>query len=139
MGWHIIDQGPDIPSDPAPSLRPNFRQWLLPEVFAKSVAALNLTAGGAPWPTDKQLQDLHDQILRQPNRTLLEANEAIRKLPFKAQVDVDEITGEQDPAAKLIDFANPEQVDAAVESKRPWIYRNLAEWKDLNASVVARE
>jgi len=33
----------------------------------------------------------------------------------------------------------PEQVDAVVESKRMWIYRNLAEWKDLNASVVVRE
>lgn len=34
---------------------------------------------------------------------------------------------------------SPEMVDAVVESKRMWIYRNLAEWKDLNASVVARE
>ncbi len=33
----------------------------------------------------------------------------------------------------------PEQVDALVESKRLWIYRNLAEWKDLNATAVARE
>ena len=33
----------------------------------------------------------------------------------------------------------PEQADAVVESKRMWIYRNLAEWKDLNASAVARE
>jgi len=33
----------------------------------------------------------------------------------------------------------PEQVDAVVESKRMWIYRSLAEWKDLNASAVVRE
>lgn len=33
----------------------------------------------------------------------------------------------------------PEQVDAVVESKRMWIYRNLSEWKDLNASAVVRE
>jgi predicted metal-dependent hydrolase len=33
----------------------------------------------------------------------------------------------------------PEQVDAVVASKRLWIYRNLAEWKDLNASAVTRE
>ncbi len=33
----------------------------------------------------------------------------------------------------------PEQVDAVVESKRMWIYRNLADWKDLNASAVVRE
>jgi type I restriction enzyme R subunit len=108
LGWQIVDQGPEIPSDPTKSLRLNFRQWLLPEAFAKSVAALNITADGKPWLTDKQLQDLQDQILRQPNRTLLEANEAIQKLVLKAQVDVNEITGEQDPVVKLIDFANPE-------------------------------
>lgn len=33
----------------------------------------------------------------------------------------------------------PEQVDALVESKRMWIYRNLAEWRDLNSSAVVRE
>jgi predicted metal-dependent hydrolase len=33
----------------------------------------------------------------------------------------------------------PEQVDSIVESKRLWIYRNLAEWKYLNASTVTRE
>ncbi|VFN00479.1 MAG: type I restriction enzyme, R subunit [Candidatus Kentron sp. G] len=108
LGWQVIDQGQGIPSDPTKSLRSNFRQWLLPEQFAKAVAALNTTAEGKPWLTPKQLQDLQDQILRQPNRTLLEANEAIQKLLFKAQVDVNEATGEQDPVVKLIDFANPE-------------------------------
>ncbi|MCK9175249.1 MAG: M48 family metallopeptidase [Desulforhopalus sp.] len=34
---------------------------------------------------------------------------------------------------------SPEQVDAVVESKRMWIYRNLAEWKDLNITAVTRE
>lgn len=33
----------------------------------------------------------------------------------------------------------PEQVDTIVESKRLWIYRNLAEWRDLNATSVIRE
>jgi predicted metal-dependent hydrolase len=36
------------------------------------------------------------------------------------------------------DYA-PEQVDEVVESKRMWIYRNLAEWKDLNSCAVVRE
>ena len=34
---------------------------------------------------------------------------------------------------------SPENVDAVVESKRLWIYRNLAEWRDLNATAVIRE
>jgi type I restriction enzyme, R subunit len=88
LGWQIIDQGQGIPQDPALSLRLNFRQWLLPEVFNLSISALNTTADGMPWLIPKQLQDLQDQILRQPNRTLLEANEAIQKLFFKAQVGV---------------------------------------------------
>jgi predicted metal-dependent hydrolase len=33
----------------------------------------------------------------------------------------------------------PERVDALVETKRLWIYRNLAEWRDLNAVAVTRE
>lgn len=33
----------------------------------------------------------------------------------------------------------PEQVDETVLAKRMWIYRNLAEWRDLNASRVTRE
>jgi predicted metal-dependent hydrolase len=34
---------------------------------------------------------------------------------------------------------NPEEVDETVFSRRMWIYRNLAEWRDLNASHVIRE
>lgn len=33
----------------------------------------------------------------------------------------------------------PEQVDQTVLAKRMWIYRNLAEWRDLNATRVVRE
>ena len=108
LGWKSIDQGSDIPQDPSKSLRQNFRQWLLPEVFATAVSRINTTTSSEQWLNKKQLQDLHDQILRQPNRTLLEANEDIQKLLFKTQVDVNEVTGEQDPVVKLIDFVNPE-------------------------------
>ena len=104
LGWTVIDQGHSvIPSDPTASLRKNFREWLLPDVFRSAVRKLN------PWLTDRQLDDLRDQILRQPNRTLLEANEEIQKLLFKAQVDLNEVTGENDPVVQLIDFANPER------------------------------
>jgi hypothetical protein len=33
----------------------------------------------------------------------------------------------------------PEQVDKTVLNKRMWIYRNLAEWRDINATRVTRE
>jgi type I restriction enzyme, R subunit len=108
LGWQLLDQGQSIPQDPSKSLRVNFRQWLLPDIFNQSISAINTNIDGTPWLTPKQLQDLQDQILRQPNRTLLEANEAIQKLLFKAQVDVNKHTGEQDPIVKLIDFNHPQ-------------------------------
>ncbi len=107
LGWTVIDQG--IPFDPAASLRDTFREWLLPEVFHDSVRNINLTSDGAAWLTDRQLDDLAGQILRQPNRTLLEANETVQALFLKAQVDRNEITGEPDPVVQLIDFTNPER------------------------------
>ena len=109
LGWATIDQGvATIPSDPTQSLRASFREWLLPEVFRAAVRAINTVDDGKKtWLTDRQLDELRDQILRQPNRTLLEANEAIQALLFKTQVDTNEVTGEQDPVVKLIDFANP--------------------------------
>jgi type I restriction enzyme R subunit len=110
LRWKVIDQGQGIiPSQPAKSLRTSFRQWLLPEVFRDAVRAINLTPDGKPWLTDRQLGDLRDQILRQPNRTLLEANETTQALFLKAQVDRNEATNEADPVVKLIDFAHPER------------------------------
>ncbi len=104
LGWTVIDQGCGaIPGDPTTSLRTSFREWMLPGVFRDSVRAIN------PWLTDRQLDDLRDQVLRQPNRSLLEVNEVVQALLFKAQVDRNEVTGEQDPVAQLIDFARPER------------------------------
>ena len=59
LGWTSIDQGPDIPHDPGKSLRQDFRQRLLPDVFFKAVTAINKTVEDKPWLTDKQLNDLH--------------------------------------------------------------------------------
>lgn len=108
QGWTVIDQGTGVPQDPTPSLRNNFRQWLLPEVFNAAVRDLNRTEDGRAWLTDNQLDELQQQLLRQPNRTLLEANEAVQALLFKAQVDANELTGERDPVVRLIDFHQPE-------------------------------
>ena len=104
LGWTVVDQGHSfIPSDPAASLRASFREWILPDVFRNSVRAVN------PWLTGRQLDDLRDQLLRHPSRTLLEANEDVQKLLFKAQVDTNELTGEADPVVQLIDFAHSER------------------------------
>ena len=110
LGWTVIDQGQGvIPSDPAVSLRSSFREWILPDVFRSAVRSINLTDDGNPWLTDRQLDDLRDQILRQPSHALLEANEAVQRLFFKAQVDTNEVTRESNPVVNLIDFVHPER------------------------------
>ena len=109
QGWTVVDQGcASIPQNPAASLRTSFREWLLPGVFDAAVRRINPLPDGQPWLTDRQLDDLRSQLLRQPNRTLLEANEAIQALLFKAQVDVNERTQEPDPVVRLVDFRTPE-------------------------------
>jgi type I restriction enzyme, R subunit len=108
LGWTVIDQGSGVPQDAGASLRHSFRQWLLPAVFAAAVRQINRTDDGRSWLTDGQLEDLHSQLLRQPNRTLLEANETVQALLFKAQVDTNELTGETDPVVRMIDFHQPE-------------------------------
>ncbi len=55
LGWTPIDQGQEIPQDPRKSLRQTFRQWILPDVFAKAVTGINKTADGENWLTDKQI------------------------------------------------------------------------------------
>lgn len=42
-------------------------------------------------------------------------------------------------SVRVPEHLTEEQADAVVEHKRLWIYRNLAEWRDLNAARVVRE
>ena len=109
QGWTVIDQGGAVPQAAAPSLRQSFRAWWLPGVFRDAVRSINLLGDGTPWLSGRQLDELEQQLLRQPQRTLLEANQAIHELLMKTQVDVNESTGEVDPVVKLIDFQHPER------------------------------
>ena len=70
---------------------------------------INKTEDGRCWLTDKQLEELYDQLLSPPSRSLVEANEAVQKLLYRTQVDVNELTGEQYPDVYLIDFHHPER------------------------------
>jgi hypothetical protein len=55
----------------------------LPQVFDSAVRTINRTDDGREWLTDRQLENLRGQLLRHPNRTLLEANEAVQATLFK--------------------------------------------------------
>lgn len=108
LGWTVVDQGSGVPQQASPSLRNHFREWLLPGVFDEAVRSLNRTNDGQPWLTDAQLDELRHELTRHSNRSLLEANEAVQSLLFKAQVGRNELTGESDPVVRLIDFHRPE-------------------------------
>lgn len=42
-------------------------------------------------------------------------------------------------SVRVPEHLSEDQADAVVEQKRLWIYRSLAEWRDLNAARVVRE
>ena len=109
LDWTVIDQGQDIPSDPAKSLRTSFREVILRDEFNKAVRRINVTDDGREWLTDKQLDKLFDEITGQSGSSLREINENVQELLYRIQADQNELTGEDDPNVKLIDFKHPER------------------------------
>ncbi len=114
LGWQVIDQGNGVPTNPAKSHRSSFREVMLKEVFRQSVRAINTTDEGQEWLTDGQLDDLYDELLNPPGKSLVEINQNVlhyllRDGEWKPTVDENELTGEQNPDVKLIDFDHPER------------------------------
>ena len=105
MGWKVIEQPSGIPTDPAKSLRSNFREVVIKSEFIKAVHAINLHAG-KPWLTTEQLEGLYEDFTNFGVRSLLENNQQFIERLNKWQVDENVITGEQNPVVKIIDFDN---------------------------------
>ena len=106
MQWTVIDQGAGIPKDPTKSLRTDFRQWLLKDVFLRTVRDINRTDKNETWLTDSQLEQLYQDFLDFDTQKLLQANEECLSRLFKWQVDENTVTGEPDPVVTIIDFDN---------------------------------
>lgn len=107
LDWQVIDQGLGVPQEPEKSLRENFKQVFLPKVFKDSIKAINKTADGREWLTDKQLDEILFEIQNFPGKNLHEANKEIHRMLLKGtSVSKNEITGEQDPTVRLVDFKN---------------------------------
>ena len=111
IGWDVIDHGASgIPQDPTKSLRNNFKEVVLEKVFKETVRKINLTEDGKEWLTEKQLDEVFTEISEQTGKSLHEANKAIFNLLLKTTtVDRNEITGEQSPVVRFIDFENWEK------------------------------
>lgn len=99
-----------IPQDPAISKREHFREVILVKEFRDSLKRINLTADGRSWLTEKQIDDVVREVTTQPGVGLLEANKTIYKLLTKnTTTNINELTGEQSPLVRLIDFRHPER------------------------------
>ena len=98
-----------IPKDPKKSLRDSFTEVVLKSVFKESIKAINLTDNGEPWLTDKQLNDLYEEVTEKEKQafSLLESNKCVfERLTgvVKTTVDKNEVTGEQNAMVKLINY-----------------------------------
>ena len=111
LGWEVIDQGEGIPVDPYKSLRTDFREVVLGGVFKDAVRAINKTDDGKEWLTDRQLDELLEDITNNSGLSLIEANEAILNKLYlcKGVIDENELTGDEWPDVRLIDFAHPKR------------------------------
>lgn len=107
LGWEVVDQGIGIPQDPEISLRKSFREIILSDVLKESVKNINLTTDGKKWLTDKQLESILFEIQRFQGKSLHDANKEIHHLLLKGiTIDKNELTGEQNPVVRLIDYKN---------------------------------
>lgn len=111
LGWDVIDCGcGQIPQDPAASKRSSFREVTLEEVFRESIKRINLTDDGRQWLTNKQIDDVYRGLTQHAGRGLLEVNKAVFELLTKnITVSVNELTKEQNPLVRLVDFRHPER------------------------------
>ncbi len=107
LGWQVIDQGLGIPQEPEKSLRTNFKEVILPRVFKDSVRVINKTEDGKEWLTEKQLDKILFELQNFPGKSLHEANKEAHQLMLKGiTISKNELTGQQNPTVRLVDFKN---------------------------------
>ncbi|MCL6272196.1 type I restriction endonuclease [Sansalvadorimonas sp. 2012CJ34-2] len=106
MGWDINDLGSGIPKDPATSFRTSFREVVLAGHFKKAVRKINTLDDGTHWLTEQQLDGLLEDFTNFGTDKLLAANQEFLERLYKWQVDKNEVTGENNPVVKVIDFDN---------------------------------
>lgn len=109
LGWTVIEHPEGIvPTDPNKSLRDNFREIVIKSEFKKAIRYINRLEDNREWLTDKQLNDLYNELTKTNYKSLPEANKAITELLVnsKPRVDKNEVTGDDNVAVKLIDFDN---------------------------------
>lgn len=108
LGWHTVDLGEGLPTDPATSFRTDFKEVALRQVFKQAIQAINVDDSGKSWLTDWQLDWLFNFVTTQKGM-LVEANEAVHQLLVKGVDDMEDTTSPNAPSrnARLLDFTKP--------------------------------
>lgn len=107
LGWTVIDHGESLPTDPVRSLRADFHEFALKEVFRKSVRTLNRDPAGAIWLQDSDLDALFELVTTQKG-SLVEANRAVYAfLTHGVPVERKTATGVVTEPVRLVDFDDP--------------------------------
>jgi len=109
LGWKpVVDHGAKgIPQNPKTSYRTSFRDVILESIFKERLREINLTEDGKQWLTDKQVNNIFDELNGVTGKSLLEINKEVHSLLIKGRtVDKNELTGEIDAKVKFIDFKN---------------------------------
>ncbi len=112
LGWEIIEHPNGvIPTDPTISLRKDFKEIMLKDTFKTCIKKINTTDTGIEWLNDSQIEELFTILSEHPHKELLEANKEVFELLIgkeRTTVDRNEVTGEEYPSVKFIDFKKPE-------------------------------
>ena len=102
IGWKVIDKGNGgIPQDPAETMRTSFSEIVLKEEFYKKLEDLN------DWITEEQKAYCYRKIT-EIDKSLIDANHEIHNLLLEGihLPTKNEVTGEDNPTAKIINFDN---------------------------------
>ena len=102
IGWKVIDKGNGgIPQDPAETMRTSFSEIVLKEEFYRILGELN------PWISEAQKEYCYSKISGN-DKPLIDANHEIHNLLLKGipLLTKNEVTGEDNPTAKIINFDN---------------------------------
>ena len=102
INWTVIDKGNGgIPQDPAESMRTSFDEVILKEEFYKKLGELN------DWITEEQKDYCYNKIAA-IDTPLIDANREIHKMLLEGihLRTKNELTGEENPTAKIINFDN---------------------------------
>jgi type I restriction enzyme R subunit len=110
LGWETVRHS-GVPKTPQSSFRQNFSDIILKDVFFQSLQKINTTSEGMPWLTPGQLEEIFHELIDQPHKPLIEANEdTFKKLLGGHEnkiIKKNTLTNAGNKPVKLIDFDYP--------------------------------